>query len=74
MAIVQTLDGKLYDINDKLLEGKEVDPANLPQLPKSLPPPAEAGDVQGHGHGHGHWYNWHNHQWHDHHWHDHHHH
>lgn len=67
MAIVQTLDGKLYQINDTLLEGKEVDPANLPNLPKSLPPPPEAGDVQGHGHGHGHWYNWHNHQWQDHH-------
>lgn len=72
MAIVRTLDSKFYDINDDLLVGKEVDPKNLPQLPASLPPPPEAGDVQGHDHHH--WHNWHNHHWHDHHWHDHHHH
>ena len=64
MAIVRTLDSKFYEIDDKLLAGKEVDPKNLPQLPKSLPPP-EGTDVEGHDHHH--WYNWHNHHWQDHH-------
>ncbi len=70
MAIVRTLDSKFYSIDDTLLEGKEVDPTTLPYLPKSLPAPPEAEDVQGHDHCH-HWYNWHNHHWHNHHHHHH---
>ncbi len=71
MAIVRTLDGKLYQINDALLEGKEVEAKNLPNLPASLPEPPDSGDVEGHDCWHNcHWYNWHNHHWHDHHHHD----
>jgi hypothetical protein len=67
--ILRSLDGKFYQIDQSKLEGKEVDPKDIPNLPESLPEPPSSGDVAGHDCHH--WYNWHNHHWHDHHWHDH---
>ncbi len=69
MAILRTLDGKFFELDDSVLEGKEVAMEDIKDLPPSLPPPPgeESGDVEGHWpHGH-HWYNWHNHHWHDYH-------
>ncbi len=70
MALLRTLDGRFFELDDSVIEGKEVAMEDIKDLPPSLPatPGEESGDVEGHWpHGHHHWYNWHNHHWHDYH-------
>jgi hypothetical protein len=39
MAILRSADGKFYEVDDNVLEGKEIKPESLPADMKSGPPP-----------------------------------
>ncbi|MFZ4768136.1 MAG: hypothetical protein ACOYMN_24575, partial [Roseimicrobium sp.] len=38
MAILRSADGKFYEVDDNVLEGKEIKPENLPADMKAGPP------------------------------------
>jgi len=46
MAILKGEGGKFYDIDDSLLEGKELPPDKVPGVATSSPPVPQAGETQ----------------------------
>src|SRR5437879_1317614 len=49
MAILRSADGKFYELDDNLLQGREVKPKDLPADLRNTPPPDAGGGARGMG-------------------------